>query len=52
MRESEEREGVEKREAKRFEDGNAKVHRRKGFVHRLDKETTSFFFTNIPEDAT
>jgi hypothetical protein len=27
------------------------LHRKKGFVHRLDKETISYYFTNFPEDA-
>ncbi|MCI58186.1 hypothetical protein A2U01_0079440, partial [Trifolium medium] len=25
--------------------------RQDGFINRLDKETTSFFFTNFPEDT-
>jgi hypothetical protein len=49
MRENVERERVE-RGGERYE-GNSEVHRRNGFVQRLDKETTSFFFTNFPEEV-
>ncbi|KAK2401162.1 hypothetical protein QL285_050778 [Trifolium repens] len=47
MRESEEREtGVLGGSAR------AKVGKRKGFFHHLDKVTTSFFITNFPEEST
>jgi RNA recognition motif-containing protein len=46
MREKDEREGV----------GFGKVsggnHRPSGYLHRLDQEATSFFFSNFPEDIT
>ncbi|MCI22421.1 RNA-binding protein 25-like, partial [Trifolium medium] len=45
------REKVERGGRKEWEEGEMRVQRRKGFVHRLDQETTSFFFTNFPEDA-
>jgi hypothetical protein len=51
MRENVEREGVEKGGGNRAGEGNSNVHRRQGFVQRLDNETTSFFFTNFPADA-
>ncbi|MCI18119.1 endonuclease/exonuclease/phosphatase family protein, partial [Trifolium medium] len=43
MRESVEREGVGK--------PRAALERRRGFIHNLDKVTTSFFITNFPDDA-
>ncbi|GAU40168.1 hypothetical protein TSUD_292720 [Trifolium subterraneum] len=46
MRENLEREGVGKGQG-----GEGSRARPRGFVHRLDQETTSFFFTNFPEDA-
>jgi hypothetical protein len=45
-----ERERSERRD-KDDAEGDPRVHRRKGFVHRLDQETTSFFFTNFPEET-
>jgi hypothetical protein len=38
----------------RGESGSARAttEKNKGYFHHLDKITTSFFFTNIPEDAT
>jgi hypothetical protein len=42
MREKVEREGVGKRRA-------GGVHR--GYIHRLDSEATTFYFTNFPEDV-
>ncbi|MCI10368.1 hypothetical protein A2U01_0031461 [Trifolium medium] len=41
MRESEEREAVGE---------GARAHQ-KGYIHRLDRVATSFFFTNFPEDV-
>jgi RNA recognition motif-containing protein len=32
--------------------GGKKPQRCKGFVHRLDHTTTSYFFTNFPDDVT
>jgi hypothetical protein len=32
--------------------GGKKPQRRKGFVHRLHHTTTSYFFTNFPDDVT
>ncbi|MCI42072.1 RNA recognition motif, partial [Trifolium medium] len=43
MRESVEREDVGK--------SRAASERRGGFIHNLDKVTTSFFVTNFPDDA-
>ncbi|MCI37978.1 hypothetical protein A2U01_0059206, partial [Trifolium medium] len=51
MREKDEREGVDRGGRKGYEEEDRRVQRRKGFVHQLDKETTSYFFTNFPEDA-
>ncbi|MCH92530.1 endonuclease/exonuclease/phosphatase family protein, partial [Trifolium medium] len=45
------REKVERGGRKGWEEGEVRTQRRKGFVHRLDQETTSFFFTNFPDDA-
>jgi RNA recognition motif-containing protein len=46
MRESVERETVGR-------GGNSRaLVKRNGFFHHLDKDTTSFFFTNIPDEAT
>ncbi|MCI28503.1 RNA-binding protein 25-like, partial [Trifolium medium] len=45
-----EREGVE-RGGRKGSDAAGASHHRKGFVHKLDQETTSFFFTNFPEDV-
>ncbi|KAK2412588.1 SC35 splicing factor [Trifolium repens] len=42
MREKQEREGVA---------GETSKARPKGFVHRLDQETTSYFITNFPEET-
>jgi hypothetical protein len=36
----------------RGESGSARAEKNKGYFHHLDKITTSFFFTNIPDDAT
>jgi RNA recognition motif-containing protein len=33
-------------------EGNNRWRKKKGFLHRLDMETTSFFFTNIPPEST
>ncbi|KAK2395407.1 SC35 splicing factor [Trifolium repens] len=46
MREKEEREVVGSRGG-----GESSRARQKGFVHRLDQETTSYFFTNFPDDT-
>jgi hypothetical protein len=54
MRENVEREGVGREEGDsdwRVVEGK-KPQRRKGFVHRLEQDITSFFFTNFLEDAT
>jgi hypothetical protein len=58
MREKEERERERKRERERERGGGKRDirngeearphHRNKGYIHRTDNETTSFFFTNIP----
>jgi hypothetical protein len=41
MREKEEREGV----------GERRRANRQGYVHRLDKEATTYFFTNFPDEV-
>ncbi|KAK2442416.1 hypothetical protein QL285_013611 [Trifolium repens] len=41
MREKDEREGV----------GESSKANRQGYVHRLDKSATSYFFTNFPDDV-
>jgi RNA recognition motif-containing protein len=54
MSEKEEREGVGREDVDndwKLVEGK-KPQRRKGFVHRLEQNITSFFFTNFPEDAT
>jgi hypothetical protein len=57
MREKEERKRERKREREREGGGKRDIrngeearphHRNKGYIHRTDNETTSFFFTNIP----
>jgi hypothetical protein len=45
------REKVERGGSKEWGEGEGRVQRRKGFVHRLGQETTSYFFTNFPEEA-
>jgi RNA recognition motif-containing protein len=54
MREKEEREGVETEHVENEWKvvAGRKIQWRKGFVHRLEKDITSFFFSNFPEDAT
>ncbi|PNX60235.1 hypothetical protein L195_g051821, partial [Trifolium pratense] len=42
MREKDEREGVGQRRSR---------SQQRGYVHRLDREATSFFFTNFPDDV-
>jgi hypothetical protein len=36
--------------AKREMEGRLGTEKRKGFIHNLDKGTTSFFITNFPEE--
>ncbi|MCI64879.1 hypothetical protein A2U01_0086137, partial [Trifolium medium] len=57
MKEKEERERVERREVERrtshgnsSRQGGRYTEKRKGFVHHLDRTTTSFYFTNFPVD--
>ncbi|MCH80480.1 DUF4283 domain protein [Trifolium medium] len=51
MREKEEREGLERGGRKGGEKGATSGGHQHGCLQRLDKETTSFYFTNFPEEV-